>query len=67
MVFGQQNRLDKQTDLVAIHAQSNGSVEPFIISHCRNNDSHINVAPLIGIAFGVGAEQDNLDLSVKTG
>ena len=53
MAFRHKDGFDKQTNFVAVLAKSYGSFEPFVLGYCGNNNSHIDVAPRIGSAFGV--------------
>ena len=63
-VFGHEDRLDEETDLVYIVPELLGNLK-FAVTVCRNDDSHVDVAVGIGVALAVGAEHHYLWLHVE--
>ena len=49
-VFGHEDWLDEETDLVDIMPELLGNLE-LAVTVCRHNDSHVNVAVRIGVAL----------------
>ena len=64
-VFSHENWLNEQAHFVAVLAECHGSLEPLVVGHRGHDDSHVNVAPRVGVSLAVGAEHHNLSLAVK--
>ena len=65
-VFGHEDWLDEETDLVDIMPELLGNLE-LAVTVCRHNDSHVNVAVGIGVALRVGTEHHHLRFHVEAG
>ena len=64
-VVGHQHGFNEIAHLIYIFAKSHRCFKPLVIGDIWHNDSHINVAPGVGIAFGIRAEHHDFGIPIE--
>ena len=65
-VFGHEDRFDEDAHFVAVSAEGHAGLIPFVVIQLRQDDGHVDVAPLVGSALGVGPVHHNLGPAAET-